>query len=70
MEISGACGSGPWPSGLVGPVGGLYWSGGLGRACSVGVRFGDAGQGDFEAEGTELADVVGDLTAHADYKPD
>ena len=31
--------------------------------CSGGVRFGEAGEGDFEAEGAELADVVGDLAA-------
>jgi hypothetical protein len=44
-------------------VRGRYGSGGLGRACSVWVGFGDAGEGDLEAEGAELADVVGDLTA-------
>ena len=43
---------------------GRYGSGGLGRACSVWVGFGDAAEGDFEAEGSELADVVGDLAAH------
>ena len=42
---------------------GRYGSGGLGRACSVWVGFGDAAEGDFEAEGSELADVVGDLAA-------
>jgi hypothetical protein len=42
---------------------GRYGSGGLGRARSVGFGFGDAAQGDFEAEGSELADVVGDLAA-------
>jgi hypothetical protein len=35
----------------------------LGLGCSVGVGFGDAAEGDFEAEGAELADVVGDLAA-------
>ncbi len=42
---------------------GAVWSGGLGLACSVWLGFGDAAQGDFEAEGAELADVVGDLPA-------
>ena len=44
-----------------------YGSGGLGLACGVWVWFGagDAAQGDFEAEGAELADVVGDLAADA-----
>ena len=42
-----------------------YGSGGLGLACGVRVWFGDAAQGDFEAEGAELADVVGDLAADA-----
>jgi hypothetical protein len=37
----------------------------LGRACCVWVGFGDAAEGDFEAEGAELADVVGDLPADA-----
>jgi hypothetical protein len=32
-------------------------------ACRVGLRVRDAGEGDFEAEGAELADVVGDLAA-------
>ena len=32
-------------------------------ARSVRVGFGDAGEGDFEAEGFDLADVVGDLAA-------
>jgi hypothetical protein len=39
-------------------------SGGLGRVRSVWGRFGDAAQGDLKAEGSELADVVGDLAAH------
>ena len=43
---------------------GRYGSGGLGRGCSVWVGLGDAAEGDFEAEGAELADVVGDLAAH------
>ena len=63
MEISWACGSGPWPSGPVRACGRRYGSGGLGRGCSVWVGFGDAAEGDFEAEGAELADVVGDLAA-------
>ncbi len=42
-----------------------YGSGGLGLACGVWVWFGDAAQGDFEAEGAELADVTGDLAADA-----
>jgi hypothetical protein len=45
-----------------GPAG-RYGSGGLGRACSVGFGFGGAAEGDFEAEGAELAGVVGDLAA-------
>jgi len=32
-------------------------------ACSVWFGFGDAAEGDFEAEGAEFADVVGDLAA-------
>src|SRR5208283_4702544 len=43
--------------------GGRYGSGGLGRGCSVRAGFGDAAEGDFETEGSELADVVGDLAA-------
>jgi hypothetical protein len=35
----------------------------LGLGCSVGVGFGDAAEGDFEAGGAELAGVVGDLAA-------
>jgi hypothetical protein len=44
---------------------GRYGSGGLGWACSVavGFGFGDAAEGDFETEGAELADMVGDLAA-------
>ena len=38
-------------------------SGGLGGARLVRVGLGDAAEGDFEAEGAELADVVGDLAA-------
>jgi len=43
------------------------WSGGLGAGClaGVGVWFGEAAEGDLEAEGAELADVVGDLAAGA-----
>jgi hypothetical protein len=33
-------------------------------ACSAGFGFGEAAEGDFEAEGSELANVVGDLAAH------
>jgi hypothetical protein len=42
---------------------GRYGSGGLGRSCPVWTGFGDAAEGDFEAEGSGLADVVGDLAA-------
>jgi len=63
MEISWACGSGPWPSGLVRALRGWYGSGGLDGACSVWVRFGEAAEGDLEAERAELADMVGDLAA-------
>ena len=42
---------------------GRYGSGGLGGGCSVRGGFGDAAEGDFEAEGSELADVVRDLAA-------
>jgi len=43
------------------------WSGGLGAGClaGAGVGFGEPAEGDLEAEGAELADVVGDLPAHA-----
>src|SRR5260221_11477432 len=45
------------------------WSGCLGAVCLAGVGiwfgFGDAAEGDLEAEGAELADVVGDLAAGA-----
>src|SRR6266851_5416422 len=43
------------------------WSGGLSAGClaGVGVWFGEAAEGDFETEGAELADVVGDLPACA-----
>ena len=40
-----------------------YGSGGLGGACLVWIGFGAAAEGDVEAEGAELADVVGDLAA-------
>src|SRR6516162_2887455 len=43
---------------------GWYGSGGPGGVCSVGFGSGDAAEGDLEAEGSELADVVGDLAAH------
>jgi hypothetical protein len=79
MEISRACGSGPWPSGRSG-LRGRYGSGGLGRGCPVWAGFGDAAEGDFEAGGSGLADVVGDLAAgvalavvvvraHVDWSP-
>ena len=42
---------------------GRYGSGGLGLGLFRRVGFGDAAEGDFEAEGAELADVVGDLAA-------
>ena len=43
------------------------WSGGLGAGClaGVGVWFGEAAEGDLEAEGAEFADVAGDLAAGA-----
>src|SRR5260221_3131413 len=45
------------------------WSGCLGAVWLAGVGiwfgFGDAAEGDLEAEGAELADVVGDLAAGA-----
>src|ERR1035438_1918757 len=59
--LSGARGSGPWPSGLVRVCG--VWSGGLSLAWFAGFGVADAGEGDFEAEGAEFADVVGDLAA-------
>jgi len=67
MEISWARGSGPWPSRAVRVCGGRYESGGLAvaRSARLGFGFGDAVEGDFEAEGAELADVVGDLPAGA-----
>src|SRR5208282_5295727 len=40
-----------------------YGSGGWCLACSVWFGVGGAAEGDFEAEGAELADVVGDLPA-------
>src|SRR5216683_984802 len=52
----------------LGPVGDMgCWSGGLSAGClaGVGVWFGEAAEGDFETEGAELADVVGDLPACA-----
>ncbi len=51
-----------WPAGDVG-----WWSGCLGAVClaGAGVWFGEAAEGDLEAEGAEPADVVGDLPAHA-----
>jgi len=58
MEISWACGSRLWPWEPVRACGGRYGSGGLDRGWSVWVRFGDAAEGDFEAEVTELADVA------------
>ena len=42
---------------------GRYGPGCLGRACSVGFGVGEAAEGDLEAEGAELADVMGDLAA-------
>src|SRR2546430_16650681 len=63
MEISWACGGGPCPSGPVRACGGRDGSGGLGRVCSVRGGFGDAAEGDFEAESAKLAHVVSDLTA-------
>ena len=42
---------------------GRYGSGGWGVSWSAWFGFGDAAEGDFEAEGAELADVVADLPA-------
>ena len=42
---------------------GWCWSGGLGGGLAGGFGFGDTAEGDFEAEGAELADVAGDLAA-------
>ena len=47
--------SGPWLSGAGQGLRGRYGSGDLGRVCPVGFGFGDAAEGDFEAEGSELA---------------
>jgi hypothetical protein len=55
--------SGPWPSGAGQGLLERYGSGGLGRVCSVRVGFGDAAEGDLEAEGSELAGMMGDLAA-------
>ena len=65
MEISWAWGSGPGHRGRSGPAGRRYGLAGLGGVWSVWVRFRDAAERDFEAEGAELADVVGDLAADA-----
>ena len=62
-ELSWARGSGPWPLWLWQGPGVRYGSGGWGLGWCAGVGFGDAGEGDVEAEGAELADVVGDLAA-------
>jgi hypothetical protein len=40
-------------------------SGGRGAGRLAWLGSGDAAEGDFEAEGAELADVVGDLSADA-----
>ena len=53
MEISWACGGGPWPSGRSG-LRGRYVSGGLDRARSAWAGYGEAAEGDLEAEGSEL----------------
>ena len=45
--------------GLRGGMGQAAWAG----PCSVWAGFGDAAEGDLEAEGAELADVVGDMAA-------
>jgi len=63
MEVGWAGGGDPGRRGGSGPAGGSQGSGVLGRACSVWVGFGDAAERDFEAEGAEFADVVGDLAA-------
>jgi len=44
---------------------GRYGSGGLGRVCSVGFGFGDAAEGDLEAEGSELSRTRGSFTPGA-----
>jgi hypothetical protein len=64
MEISLACGRGPWPSGPV-RVCGAVWVRRLGPGLLCRGRVRDAAEGDFEAGGAELADVVGDLPADA-----
>ena len=55
--------SGPWLSGA-GRGFGWCGSGGL-VPCSAWSRFGDAAEGDFEAEGSEFADVAVGLAADA-----
>jgi hypothetical protein len=44
---------------------GWYGSGGLVVSCPVWFGFGDAAEGDFEAEGSEFADVAVGLAADA-----
>src|SRR5579859_278858 len=56
-----AGGSGPWPLVWWRGLGVGGGSGGLCLVCRAGS--GDAGEGDFEAEGAEAADVAGDLAA-------
>ena len=63
MDLSWARGSGPSPSRAGWGLQGRYGSGGLGVSWSAWFGFGDAAEGDFEAEGAELADVVADLPA-------
>ena len=62
MEISWAWGSGPGHRGGSGSPEAV-WVRRPGGVCSVGFGFGEAAERDFEAEGAELADVVGDLAA-------
>ena len=63
MEISWACGGGPWRSGLVracrGGVGQAAWAG----SVPSGAGSGGAAEGDFEAGSAERAGVAGDLAA-------
>ena len=63
MDLSWARGSGPLPLRAGQGLQGRYGSGGLCGAWSGWFGFGDAAEGDVEAEGAELADVVADLPA-------
>ena len=65
MDLSWARDSGPPPSRAGQGLQGRYGSGGLAvpGSARLGSGFGDAAEGDVEAEGAELADVVADLPA-------